>query len=258
MGRVSYFLSPPPLALLPLLTIALLIAGCGSQATSTKPADGPTEAATQQALRVADHDHWGDLHDTQVDFEYQRLFGSEPLAPMQIVVHVTGRLGELGRVSSDTVTWVTNPSDRSPQYASVAIITRDRYGYSASEAAVTERAYWPIDVNTDAVDDLLALAWRHGEASQSEQDSEGIWQTRRHSVDEPMEVRLITRGPRNGQALAITSDRTFAWPEVLDNAGQFVPLLEKALIRANDLQWQQRLDRALLTLQAVDDAPPGE
>ena len=243
-----------------------MLTGCAPQ--SAAKSDRQTRLhATQQRLNIPEHAHWRGLADTHVDFEYLRLFTSEPTAPLEIIIRVTGTTDTIGKLTSHTITWVTNPGQPAPRYAEVAVIMRGRASDGSGDAdeaddpQVVERGYWPIDMDDDGTDDLLILAWHEtesqGQGRMSEQDARGARWTPA-TAGEPMHLRLVRRGARGAESLAITLNTTAEWPEVRANPQRFIPLLEKALLHADDFVWQHRIEAAIgmLASQSSDTPRP--
>lgn len=243
---------------------ALLSACAADEAASgdAAPAAGRQQSSSQsnqhiQRVSVAAHDHWKDLRDSSVDFAYVRLFSSEPESPDEMIIRVTGRVGEVGQVASDTICWVASRPGEEPVYETAAVICRDQFAYSSSESDVMLRGYWPVDANDDGIDDLVVLGWMQGDQYANVQDEKGIWQTRRVEVDKPAELRVITRGPTGKAWRGIVSDQSVVWSALPEPRDQFAALLAAAAEVNADENWRGRLIRAIADLRSPKSPATG-
>ncbi len=212
------------------------------------------QLAGAQRINVGDHDHWEQLRDSDIEIDYVRLFSSEPGAAEDIIVRARGRVGEVGRVNSDTICWVASRPGDSPVYEDIAVVREDHFAFAAEESTVMLRSYWPIDANRDGIDDLLILGWQQGDQVVNKTDEQGIWQTRRVAVDRPIELRLVQRGPTSTAWRGVVQDRTWQWDELQNSSERFVKMLDQAIEANTDQQWHDRLTRSRDALESSAQA----
>jgi len=169
------------------------------------------------------------------------LFRNESPA---VVIRTLSRDDTVESWSNDTICWLADDAiDGGTTHASVSIGTRYAYGCDSGPRTV-ERAYWPVDLNGDGVDDLFVLEWHTGETSDPER---GLIE-----YDKAAAVRLIVRAADKGipvvmsrsyhAARGVASDETLTPRDVAidPHCGEAV---DHILTICTDPVWRSRLER---------------
>jgi len=174
----------------------------------------------------------------------QRLFPGDG-APA-LIIHCKGTFGVVGDWETHTICWA-DIADVEVGYQSIKIETHNYYGYD-SGPNTTDRGYWPVDLNSDGLHDLLVLAWGFGEQGKHFENDKGESVYDRFPYDEPEGLRLIQRKEIKGCPWGIHSDKVVNWSEVLSAPQLYREHIRSALSACQDSVWKKRLKEALSQL----------
>ena len=229
----------PKYQLLAITLISLLITGCSQSQL------GRTRTTKFELPRVSDGSGYR-TDPFEQWIELRSVFTNDEA--LAVIIHCKGTIGVVGKWETQTVCW-PDISEVEVGYQTVRIQTFDYYGCDSGEKT-TERAYWPVDLNQDGLQDLLVVAWGFGEQGIHLDDENGKPTYKRIPYDEPVGLRLIERKSVKGCPVGIRSDKVIGWTDVLHTPSSYLRFIQETRRHCKDVTWNGRLRRMIEALKS--------